>query len=412
MNGKVLTPIFFISLIILFYKRNSLEFCLSFAIFFSIFVTAGYVISVGSIEVSYAQFSLLITIFLFFITKVIYGDFSRWHFIKILLFFTSLIASYIYVSVIDVSHVLVYATGMDYADGVLSNPRVGPHNIKEFLNVVMFSLFSMLLVISDRNVIIDNILDWGRWVIVLIVIEFCTKNIFNSSIFLDYVNFLFGEGKYQIDFLFERAGFFSLQGLTREPNQLVRGLFIWLVVALFKNDKKYYPFILIGVCALAVSGSFAGASLILFVILITIVIYGNIKYLSVVPILILFIYIVLESVDYTYYLERLSNISSDLRVVSILKSIEVFKHVPLFGVGFGNSMSFGTFPVIISNMGIVGTISWLMVCLHGNRMNYKGALVLILFLSSLLVNGGKGTVYATSTLFIFMAISELSNKKS
>lgn len=411
-RGLNLTPATFFILSFILYKHKDLEFLLALTIFLSLFFTAGAVLSVGAIEVSYAQFSAVITVIIAICSGHWFKKRNEFSFyLKWTAFFISVLLSYVFTLFDFFNDELVYATGDDFANGRLTIPEFSFSNIKELINLILYFLICSLVVNAEQNKIKDKVFSWSKILIIIIFIEFITKNIFNSTIFIDIVHFFFGEAKYQIDFLFERAGYNALQGFTREPNHLARGLFILLVGLVLTKDKSIYFYVTMGAFLLFASGSFAGFSFVFFLCAIIVVEKFNYKIFFTIPVLILLLYIISRNVDFHYYLDRAENLKYDLRIISIVKSFDVFISSPFFGVGFGNSMSFGTLSTLLSNLGLIGSLLWYFSSAHGYELNRKRNMIMAIIIFSFLFTGGKGTVYSFSTIFIFLTLSVSFSRK-
>lgn len=399
----MIQPAGIVLLLYVIYKRNSLDVAVAVAMCTSVFVTAGYFVSVGSVEVSYGRFFTLYSGIIFLFSGKSKIDVRLLSRLFVFLFFFCV--SYLWVAVGLAESTLTYANGTDYSNGVLSHPAVTFDNVKELINVMVFSLFVLAFPHVNKEQLLNKIVAVGKVILVLLVVEFISKEIFRSNIFVKTVGIIFGKGIYQIDFLFERGEFYSLQGLTREPNHLCHGLLMWMLVVVLLRRREL-PWLALCMLALLVSGSFAGS---MFALVITFVFFAHNfrpEYLRSAVVLLLFFVGVASTVDFSYYLSRLSKFTLDLRVISVVHSYEVFLKNPLFGIGLGNSMSFSATMTLLSNLGVFGAVAWARLCMCGYSYTLKSYLLLFMLFLLYLFVGRKDTVYSASTLLIFLIMDK------
>ena len=99
----------------------------------------------------------------------------------------------------------------------------------------------------------------------LIIIEFITKNIFDSNAFNIYCDYVLGVRASTSNFLFLRNGLYALQGLNTEPAILVTGLYCSTILYLYFNRQKVLRCLLYCCFFLVVSVSSGAFSSLIFV---------------------------------------------------------------------------------------------------------------------------------------------------
>lgn len=108
--------------------------------------------------------------------------------------------------------------------------------------------------------------------------------------------------------------------------------------------------------------------------------------------------------------------SEQFRFYTIFETFKLLLDRPLFGVGVGTSYAFGFLPTILSNIGIVGLILWLLFMFSGiarMKFTFKSVTIVCSLLLVWIPTGGLDTMYSMSLLLVMLILrndSYLDNK--
>lgn len=171
-----------------------------------------------------------------------------------------------------------------------------------------------------------------------------------------------------------RAGSFTISGFASEPGAFAGvigiGMGILAYNLVFGNkifNRKAYDIVslLVVVSAVILSGSTTGIIIVIVTFLLLLVLLIKKRYIKTLSVIIFIItagmwvfkkYILLA----WHRLTTLANPSDRVRLRTMMDALDVFKKSPLLGAGFGASKSYSVITVLLSNVGIIGTISYLL----------------------------------------------------
>ena len=261
--------------------------------------------------------------------------------------------------------------------------------------IFLFILFSIIIYFEkeDYMLLLRKVSNWCKISIIWGCIEFIFKNILSINIFTSFINSFFGYNENVFLYTEKMGRFIRLSGMTTEASHYAYTLFLIAIIeyANIKYNKKERIWLWLSLILLLISMSFSSILYIVAFILIykfienknTVnygkkIIYVIISFVAVV--VLAAVIINLNSFQNSYYGKRLMEIlndsslfiklealrsvrytSSRVRLISIITTVQLLLYRPLFGLGLGAASSHGSFAMILSNLGIVGTLSWIMV---------------------------------------------------
>lgn len=385
---------------------------ISVLIFFDLFVNVGYFIKIGSYEVTYSEY-LLIVVFIYTIYFLLTLKYSKKMFFVGLSFILTVFITEIWLGLNPILNLIS-------RNGELFQPKLSVYSIMISFKIILMSVIAInwkkVININYLMMISSYLKKYAKWVIVLCFIEFLTKNIFHSSMYTDLVSQIFGIGESTVSFIFQRGSLYTLQGLTREPSLLTLGLFNLAIILLFDNQIKRIAFEMIVITFLLfVSGSFASVVYILGIFAIVFFKYKQQKkYFLFIPSGILIITIFMNSNIGRYYLIRFQNIimffsnqtviqntSEVFRFTTIMDSLYLFLDRPLFGVGLGIPYSYGFISGILASIGLVGFVIWfyfIFLYIGGNSLRtskYLSVIFIVWFFT-----GDMSILYGLPTILL------------
>lgn len=286
------------------------------------------------------------------------------------------------------------------------------------------------------------------------IIEIIIKYIFNSSVYNDLCNAIFGISDATRLTLNKRGEGYILQGLTKEASHYAYTLMISLIIlfANYKIVKKGLTWIIIGIAMMIMSMSFSSI-LFLFYIIFVYTMYRlfrtrqtdvrEVKWI----LLTFFIFIVgfvliinasnLENKlsDDGFWQRRIKSAiqeiqlvvsgewryedtslewSNRVRILSAYETIKLIKYRPLLGLGYASVTSHGSTTMLLAGTGIIGTISWvIMVCFSNekilDRVNKKYyILAIVLWLMINCLNSlGLRPFYEFTTIVLIVSLAQI-----
>lgn len=222
--------------------------------------------------------------------------------------------------------------------------------------------------------------------------------------------------------LLERGSIYSLQGLTREPSHLASAMF-WLgLIIIFSNYSKRFIWKMLLCVSLfmLISRSFSG---ILFILaLYTIYAIENNKKKFIYSLLLIIVApVILLSSSFSYYVDRIGNvlallklggasttISEHVRVISIIENLKIFLSRPFFGIGIGTTYAHGALPSILSNIGILGFLTWFVFFIFKGigkmKFNVTNALIVTVLIIVSFITQSISLTYSVSMLLLMLQI--------
>lgn len=385
------------------------------------FISVGFFLRIGSYEVTYSEF-LLFILGILSITMIITTRTNQ----KVLLLGYILILAIIVSNthfVFNPINKLVTTYGIAWSEPKIY-PKFNLQSILMSLRIILFVFIattSLTVVRKNINYIRSNFIKFGTFTLLIIAFEFISKNIFNSMIYIDFVNFFFGEGDNTVSVFLERGDSYSLQGLTKEPAHLSSVLFYFgLILVLSKVENKYFNLLFFTtIIAILIGKSLSGVLTTLCLLGVFFIVKRR-KFLFI-YIGILIIPLILILPDMSYYFDRSINSLNFLlnkqqvdftqsevgRLNSIIETYKILLERPLFGVGVGANYAYGFLPTMMSNIGFLGTFSWLIFIFYGVanlNLNIKSVIVIILLLITWIPTGGLSTMYSMSLLLVLFVI--------
>lgn len=392
----------------------------SLLIGFEMFVNIGFFVKLGSYELAYVEVILILVMVYSFVMITRFKIDKR-----------SFIAGTLLIFSIVITTSLLAVNPLDQL--IIRNREM--INVEFSFYSIMISLrviFIVIVVLSWRTLFSNKdilyishfIHKFGRVILILCFLELISKNLFSSSAFVDITGRIFGVGDSTITFIFQRAGTYTLQGLTREPSILARGLFQFTSILVFTKKFKEIKWDLIAsIIILFLSGSFSS---VLFVSALLLFVFFKVNYKKKVIILIpsvVLVSVFLNTEIGLYYLMRVgrsfefflnpSNIdnlrttSEAGRFTSIFYTISLFLQRPFFGIGLGIPYSYAYISSALASIGIVGFTSWYYFIFHAitrhRARTYKYILVLMFvwFFSD-----SMSVMYSTTTFYLALLISQ------
>lgn len=404
--------LFILCIYIYVHERNASDRFLSFVLltlFFDLYANVGKIATIGNFELSYSDLVWLILILysiFFALTNVCDGV----SFLKIVLLIISLVIT-------------------------LSIEAISPYLNDNFIRSIVVSLRILAAVIvfdslkqqiDERSYykLCDDILILQKIIYFLAIIELITKYIFHSNIFIDTIIKVFGFGENQVNWIIQRGGLYTLQGLNKEPSHYAIMLFFSTVMdILIWEKKKTDIYIIINMILMILSASLSGmlfGALIIYVLLHKQVKSTKGSVMLVLLILAIVMFFIIPDMPITsYFNERVQNVlkiirgnnigytSDQLRMGGVLESLELFKKNPLFGIGAGNNVRTGAFFTLLSTIGLIGTILFLANYIRGKYWTYplqRGSIVAIIVASALTMD--MGIFYNIVFAIIFLIIDK------
>ena len=399
-------------------------------ILFSIFIQIGYFINIGGQLISYTEILMALAILMgipLIKKEKIYFK-SLFTVIALLL---SILIGYILVeNLLIESLILPIGGSWDrylWGEELLTVATFNFSHIKSFVRLLIF--FALYYVL-DKHVFKNEersdelkkfIVNSGLFFAFICVIEQITK-VFGSSVFLDISRSFFGKGGSQIEFVFERAGVFALQGLTAEPSHLVLSYIPVVLVLMTSNiisDKKKLFTLLVVLYVFLSSGSFGGFALSGLFILMYIFSSSNRLFIKAAlmgtilsGVTILVINSPKLSLLFEYYYARAVLTlnyggigTGSARLNSISVGFENFKENPLLGVGFGTTDIHGFIPSLLVSFGLIGTMIWVLIVFKGfEASKLANKRFLIILIPFMFMIGSVSMIYSMHLLLVALLV--------
>jgi hypothetical protein len=225
--------------------------------------------------------------------------------------------------------------------------------------------------------------------IIIVILEFIAKNIFQSNIIFELFSEVFGVGNSTSTTLLLRGVTYSLQGLMREPAHLVESFLVIGLLMIVNLKGKFsavnlFLIILFSFISLSLSGILIGLILV-FVLIIKRLNVTTMILFSISAMLILLISLYNELGIIQYYFGRLVNVvnilfhgeslgitsSEDIRLTSIFVNLRIFLQYPIFGVGIGTTYAHSFLATLLSNGGLTLLLLWYYSVFRYNQKKFK-----------------------------------------
>lgn len=346
-----------------------------------------------------------------------------------------------------------------YWDGhvALGYPSFGTNVVKQFIQYAVFifvlAVLTAYLDRQDYKVLLKKTGSWCKIAILWGYMEFALKNFFSSNILLNAVEWIFGYNDSVFTAMEKRGSLYRLSGLTTEAAHFAYALFI-ITIVMFANyylQQEKMIWVILSFLIMVFSMSFTST---LYAVG-TVAVAGIVFFRKVIRPCRKFVYVLglaalllaaVAMVSHTsafqnsYYGTRLKEVlndellftdienvrnytytSSRIRLVSIISTISLMKYRPLFGIGLGVASAHGSFALILSELGIVGTFLWLRALFfHAGKRKmavYNAPYCILIFLwcaIGLVVGSFLGFLYnaenyALMTAFLLMCDKDAEN---
>lgn len=228
--------------------------------------------------------------------------------------------------------------------------------------------------------------------------------------------------------LFTRAGQYTLQGLMKEPYHyaysFIPGLFLIALNNVSVSKKMCVLVSILSIFVLIFSLSFAGFGVIIAFLALTIIrlikeskrTKGFFVVVIVVACLIisfplLMLFLNELSIGQYYYSRAVSLLTGEqvgsegVRQLTISNAFQIFLKRPLFGSGIGTNSAYGFLPSVLSNIGIISVILWLVFLVSATiPKTVRTSIVFLAFLLVVLTYIGNLS-WAYSSMSVILLIS-------
>lgn len=421
-------------------KRNTCQqFCCFFAITCALSINnlAGYFIRIASIEIGCVDIFLAICTLYALIISL-----NR----KIKLKFSVSLVLLGIVFIGFVSGILLPANVMirDYSSSnwdivvlggaTLSLPQIGMQSFVMLIKLICFlitaSFFKEIHSQSDLNNVKSIVNLSVRIHIVFVLFELISKSLLSYCGITDFIRESFLGGTNIFTGISYRGGLVALYGLTNEASHLAEVIFKYLCIVLICREFKHnIVFNLISVFILLLSMSFSAVMYAVCLILIYILRsqrpLNNIFALGAILIAVL---IAFNALGLDYYFSRINGFvvdiqtiitnpdsirfnevtSSKVRLYGILKTFTAYLSRPLFGLGLGTAYCNSGLISLLSNIGLLGTIAWIVYMksfLPSERVGTRAILlfIIVLLLPNIL-NGDMGMLYKIEEVLLISLV--------
>lgn len=350
---------------------------LGVTIFVEIFINIGYFMKISSYELMYSEVLMVIlgilSVIILFNYPVKIKPFYKG---GILIFASVISTSLLVIKPFDYSAIKNRAIWVYSFLNISAYPEFTSQTVAFQIRIILYVIIALATtrMIDKDNItrLVRFIQKYGKVVLLIGIFEFISKNIFKSNILYNILSIIFGEGSSTLSKLIIRNNLYTMQALNREPNHFTSALF-WLgITFIYTNnyDKKDRYYLFASIVLMLISGSLA--SIVFTAALIAIYAIKSRKKLSVILLFFFGLIILLQFVDLNYYLNRIIaiqylfepggniNLSSSehIRIGGIIENLKILLYRPLFGIGLGTLYTHAALPTILSNLGLIGTITW------------------------------------------------------
>lgn len=361
----------------------------------------------GGINLSYSEFTqiFIIVLFIYFMIKNNEGI-DKKLILSSLLLLIIILFGLMQLVYGDFSNVQIMPIGKSWDQYVLFgiDSRVSPSfskmNIERLIRIIIFivTIICLSVYIIKYDLKFRKSFIVAGWILLIVgIIDILTKYIIGENIISRFSSFFFGYVPSQ-SFAVGEIGLFKVQGFFKETSHYTRACLPIIIVLLFSPIKTKYDQILEWglIVILSVSGSFTGISIVIywFIVRIIRILYKfkckiNKRYVLIfiagliilITIIIFFGSEIIKSEAINYYIKRINNLfgvtenkftSENVRLISITSAMDIFFKYPIFGIGIGSTDSHGFIPTILVNIGIIGSISYVIyIFLFIKKINIK-----------------------------------------
>lgn len=403
--------------------------CLVIHLVCILFFQTGYFIKIGSISFSHAE----VTLFILVVAMMASGGVSLT---------ASNIALFIVVLIGWISCSLFPSDYPSVPVGVFwtfSNaviPAFSYSYIKYFVRLLLFFLVANQLPnhVSDDEIAVfcDFVVKIEKLILILIALEFITKNMMGSNISETLKRTVFGyitTDSWQNPAIFYRGGTAALSGLFFEPSAFAWSQLMVGIIALKSSYARKKLMVLAIIIFQLLSVSFSSALTVLCLVSFIVFensVIGGIAF-AVVSLFALLLFIsigeqagadtlvgyyynrVFQSLDTLKILQSNSSINEmqqEMRLVAIAESLKSFAKRPLFGVGLGANYSYSLIPTALANIGLIGFTVWMNSVMKITNLfrNHRGSIELIILFVVYFFIGTIGSMYDLGLLTILIVV--------
>lgn len=413
-------------------------------IFISINIEVGYFISIGSLYLTYSEFFF----YLISLLSLIMLIYKKEKYSLSIIYSSSLLLLSIFITTVllkvntyEKDVILFGYSWDDFILGISNKSNIKP-SIEYYKKILNPFLFTIVILVVSKQI---KTVDWSRIIKIqtslfkLLILYGCfeliSKYLFHSGISYSFLNNFFGIVRNSFTELTIRGQGFVLQGFTTESSHYAfKFIFIFLTfgynsIYLMPNKIWFYLAIIIFTLSMSFSTLLFGFSL-LFLYVIYLHNRNGKGYFFLIATIILFalmlsVIIYILYISNSYYFNRIEKIVYELtvlvsgntentllvgvseraRLLSIIDTIKIFYDRPMFGVGLGTVFSHGSFTIILSNIGLIGTIAWIdLLWFKYVNVNYKNKYYIIAmifwFIVNIFVSNGINILFGLENLYL------------
>jgi len=388
------------------------------------FVNVGYFFRIGNYDVLYSEGVIGIIGILSIIIIVKRPINTKMFILGMMLICSVIISSITLLGWPADYEVITYGMSWyDYFYNNMSYPEFTLQTIKMAFRIVLYVIIATATVSTMKveylKRIVKSFITCGSIIIYYSLLEFIIKNILKSNVLNNFIYWFFGVGDSTLINLLERGSIYSLQGFMREPSHLAASMFLFGLTVVFSHQqqKTTWKLLLCTFGVMLLSRSFAGVLYILAIYTMYAIVNNKKVIFSCFALCI--VPIILWSSYFEYYSDRIINVmgfinskeasiavSEHIRLLSAFENLKAFIYRPLFGIGIGTSYAYAFFPSLLSNMGLIGCLSWLIFMFKGIgkiRLENNILIILVLIITWSL-NGNMGDAYSMGLLLIMLQI--------
>lgn len=393
---------------------------LGVTIFVEIFINIGYFMKIGSYELMYSEVLMIILGILSVIILFNYPVKIKPLYKGSILISTSLISTLLLViNPFDYNIIKNRAIWVYSFLNISAYPEFTSQTVAFQIRIILYVIIALATtkIINKNNInrLVEFIQKYGKVVLLITIFEFISKNIFKSNILYNILSIIFGEGSSTLNKLIIRNNLYTIQALNREPNHFTSALF-WLGITFIytnNSDKKNKYYLFVTIILMLISGSLA--SMVFSAALIAIYAIKSRKKLLVILFCFIVVTILIQFVDISYYINRIIaiqylfeagqniNLSSSehIRIGGIIENFKILLYRPLFGIGLGTLYTHAALPTILSNLGLIGTITWFDFNFNGIaniRISAHTITLMTVFIVVFTFNLNSGLLYSMGLL--------------
>lgn len=293
----------------------------------------------------------------------------------------------------------------------LQNIKFNSYVIKQAIQMFIFiTVIVVIYSVFDKQDYIEILKQFSKNVKLMLVvglIEFVIKYIFNSNLFNSFCEMFFGTTAQAYTEITSRGTGYVLQGFTKEASHYAYTLMI-AIISLYAMNKitgKENKWIILAIILMIASMSFSCYWFLGGIVLIAIIkwiqksnnIGKFVKWILVISISILIINTILTNISTIYneleatgfiqrrikslieeikliingewlYAQNSLEWSNRVRLGSSYETIKLLRYKPLFGIGISAATSHGSTTMLLSGIGIIGTYLWTKLCFYTSNL--------------------------------------------